>query len=59
MSTLVSKEINDQDAEFEISDIVRMSKSKKHFYKKLCFKFVWRSFCDKKRLKYFTVDICY
>ena len=40
MSTLVSKEINDQDPEFEISDIVRKLKSKKHFYKRLCFKFV-------------------
>ena len=40
MSTLVSKEVNDQDPEFEISDIVRILKSKKHFYKRLCFKFV-------------------
>ena len=34
-----SKEINDEDPKFKIGDIVRISKYKKHFCKRLCSKF--------------------
>ena len=47
-----SKEINDEDPEFKIGDIVRISKSKNNFCKTLCYNLVWRSFCDKKNKKY-------
>ena len=44
-----SKEINDKDPKFKISDIVRISKYKKIFWQKItflkCSKLVWRSFC--------------
>ena len=38
-----SKEINDKDPKFKIGDIVKIC-----FCKRLCSKFVWRSFCYKK-----------
>ena len=44
MSTLVSKEINDQDPEFEISDIVRILKSKKTFLQKAMFQIRLKKF---------------
>ena len=35
-----SKKINDENLKFKIGDIARLSKHKKHFCKRLCFKFV-------------------
>ena len=40
------KEINDEDPKFKIGNIVRLSKFKNHFCKRLSSKLIWRSFCD-------------
>ena len=40
------KETNGENPKFKIGDIIRMSKDKNHFCKKLFSRFVWRSFCD-------------
>ena len=39
------KEINDKDHKFKTGDIVKISKYKKHFSKRLCSKLVWKSLC--------------
>ena len=41
-----TKEINNEDLKFKIGDIVRISKYKTIFCKRLCSKSVRRSFCD-------------
>ena len=41
-----SKEINNKDPIFKIADIVRMSKYKNIFCKRLCSKLLWGRFCD-------------
>ena len=41
-----SKEMNDGDPKFKIGDIVRTSKYKSIFAKRLCSKLVLRNFCD-------------
>ena len=41
-----SKEMKDEDPKFKIGDIVRTSKYKSIFAKRLCSKLVWRNFCD-------------
>ena len=43
-----SKEIDNKDPKFKIDDIVRISKRKKHFCKRLCSKLIWGSFYHKK-----------
>ena len=40
------KEVNNEDIKFKIGDIVRISKYKNIFCKRLCSKSVQRSFCD-------------
>ena len=41
-----SKEINNKDPRFKISNVVKISKYKNIFCKKLCSKLVLRNFCD-------------
>ena len=42
----VNKDNNDRDPKFKIGDIVRISKYKNSFCKRLHSKFVWRGFRD-------------
>ena len=42
-----SKEIDNKDPKFKIDDIVRISKRKNHFCKRLCSKLIWGSFYHK------------
>ena len=41
-----SKEVNNKDPKFKIGDLVRISKQKKNFCKRLYYKLVGRGFCD-------------
>ena len=43
-----SKEVNNKDPKFKIGDLVRISKQKKYFCKRLYYKLVGRGFCDYK-----------
>ena len=42
-----NKGINDKDTKFRIGDIVKISKYKNIFCKRLCSKSLWRRFSDK------------
>ena len=52
------KEINDEDPKFRIGNIVKLSKFKNHFCKRLSSKLIWRSFGIKK-VKSTVLWICY
>ena len=52
------KEINDEDPKFRIGNIVKLSKFKNHFCKRLSSKLIWRSFVIKK-VKSTVLWICY
>ena len=41
-----SKEVNNKDPKFKVGDLVRISKQKKYFCKRLYYKLVGRDFCD-------------
>ena len=41
-----SKEVNNKDPKFKVGDLVRISKQKKYFCKRLYYKLVGRGFCN-------------